>query len=36
LIELERELGAMLLDFQWKYNTPDVRWNQITCRCYLW
>lgn len=25
LIELERELAAMLLDFQWKYNTPDVR-----------
>lgn len=25
LIELERELAAMLLDYQWKYNTPDVR-----------
>ena len=25
LIELERELSRMLLDFQWKYNTPDVR-----------
>jgi hypothetical protein len=25
LIELERELGNMLLDFQWKINTPDVR-----------
>lgn len=25
LIELERELSAMLLDFQWKYNTPDIR-----------
>jgi hypothetical protein len=25
LIELERELGNMLLDFQWKFNTPDVR-----------
>jgi hypothetical protein len=25
LIELERELSAMLLDFQWKINTPDVR-----------
>ena len=25
LIELERELGDMLLDFQWKFNTPDVR-----------
>lgn len=25
LIELERELSAMLLDFQWKFNTPDVR-----------
>lgn len=25
LIELERELAAMLLDYQWKFNTPDVR-----------
>jgi hypothetical protein len=25
LIELERELSRMLLDFQWKYNTPDIR-----------
>ena len=25
LIELERELSAMLLEFQWKFNTPDVR-----------
>lgn len=25
LIELERELAAMLLDFQWKFNTADVR-----------
>jgi hypothetical protein len=25
LIELERELSNMLLDFQWKFNTPDVR-----------
>ena len=25
LIELERELSAMLLDFQWKYNTSEVR-----------
>jgi len=25
LIELERELAAMLLQFQWKFNTPDVR-----------
>lgn len=25
LIELERELSAMLLDYQWRYNTPDVR-----------
>ena len=25
LIELEREMSRMLLDFQWKYNTPDVR-----------
>jgi hypothetical protein len=25
LIELEREHAAMLLEYQWKYNTPDVR-----------
>jgi len=25
LIELEGELGAMLLNYQWKYNTSDVR-----------
>jgi hypothetical protein len=25
LIELERELGAMLLDFQWKFNTATIR-----------
>ena len=25
LIELERELSAMLLEFQWKFNTPDIR-----------
>jgi hypothetical protein len=25
LIELERELSSMLLDFQWRFNTPDVR-----------
>jgi hypothetical protein len=25
LIELERELSNMLLDFQWKFNTADVR-----------
>jgi len=25
LIELERDLSAMLLDFQWKFNTADVR-----------
>lgn len=25
LIELERELSRMLLDYQWKFNTPDVR-----------
>ncbi len=25
LIELERELSRMLLDFQWKFNTPEVR-----------
>jgi hypothetical protein len=25
LIELERELTAMLLDYQWKFNTPEIR-----------
>ena len=25
LIELERELSRMLLDFQWRFNTPDIR-----------
>jgi len=25
LIELERELSSMLLEFQWRYNTADVR-----------
>lgn len=25
LIELERELATMLLDYQWRFNTPDVR-----------
>ena len=25
LIELERELSNMLVDYQWRYNTPDVR-----------
>jgi hypothetical protein len=25
LVELERELSRMLLDYQWKFNTPDVR-----------
>ena len=25
LIELERELSRMLLDFQWRYNTADIR-----------
>jgi hypothetical protein len=25
LIELERELSAMLADYQWRYNTPNVR-----------
>jgi hypothetical protein len=25
LIELERELSRMLLDYQWRYNTPDIR-----------
>ena len=25
LIELERDLAAMLLNFQWKYNTPEIR-----------
>ena len=25
LIELEKEIAAMLLNYQWKYNTPEVR-----------
>ena len=25
LIELERELAAMLLEFHWKFNTPEIR-----------
>jgi len=25
LVELEKELSAMLLEFQWKFNTPDIR-----------
>jgi hypothetical protein len=25
LIELERELSRMLLEFQWQFNTPDIR-----------
>lgn len=25
LVELEREISRMLLDFQWKFNTPEVR-----------
>jgi hypothetical protein len=25
LIQLERELSRMLLDFQWKFNTPEIR-----------
>jgi hypothetical protein len=25
LIELERELSRMLLDYQWRFNTPDIR-----------
>ncbi len=25
LIELERQLSRMLLDFQWKFNTPEIR-----------
>lgn len=25
LIELERELSSMLLEYQWRFNTPDVR-----------
>lgn len=25
LIELERELSRMLLDFQWQFNTPEIR-----------
>jgi hypothetical protein len=40
LIELERELGNMLLDFQWKFNTPDVRAEiklkaDIICESYV-
>ncbi len=40
LIELERELSRMLLDFQWKYNTPDVRSDiklraDVICETYV-
>ena len=34
LIELERELSRMLLDFQWSYNTPDIR-SEIKLRADL-
>ena len=34
LIELERELSRMLLDFQWNYNTPDIR-SEIKLRADL-
>ena len=40
LIELERELAAMLLDFQWKFNTADIRAEiklraDVICERYL-
>lgn len=40
LIELERELATMLLDFQWKTNTPEVRSSiklaaDVICEKYL-
>ena len=40
LIELERELSRMLLDYQWKYNTPDIRAEiklraDIICETYV-
>lgn len=40
LIELERELSRMLLDFQWKFNTPDIRSEiklraDVICETYL-
>jgi hypothetical protein len=40
LIELERELSRMLLDFQWKFNTPDIRAEiklraDIICETYV-
>lgn len=40
LIELERELSTMLLDFQWKANTPEVRSSiklaaDVICEKYL-
>ena len=40
LIELERELSAMLLDFQWKFNTADIRADiklraDVICETYV-
>jgi hypothetical protein len=40
LIELERELSRMLLDFQWKFNTPDIRTEiklraDVICETYV-
>jgi len=40
LIELERELSRMLLDFQWKFNTPDIRSeiklrSDVICETYV-
>lgn len=40
LIELERELSRMLLDFQWKFNTADVRADiklraDVICETYV-
>jgi hypothetical protein len=40
LIELERELSRMLLDFQWRYNTPDIRSEiklraDVICEAYV-
>lgn len=40
LIELERELSRMLLDFQWKFNTSDIRADiklraDVICETYV-
>ena len=40
LIELERELSRMLLDFQWKFNTSDIRSDiklraDVICETYV-